>query len=131
MEKLRIETTVREEFVNVTDRLRRLAREKNWRDGLLCVYSPHTTAGMTINEAADPTVARDILVHFQSLAPRVGDYRHLEGNSDAHIKAALVGASTLLVLEGGEIQLGSWQGVFFCEFDGPRTRSLWVKHIGG
>jgi secondary thiamine-phosphate synthase enzyme len=131
MEILLINTGAREELIDVTDRLRRLARDKGWRDGLLCVYSPHTTAGVTVNEAADPSVARDIVVNLAAFIPRRGDYRHLEGNSDAHIKTSLMGSSTTLLLDAGELQLGTWQGVYFCEFDGPRSRKLWVKHIVG
>lgn len=131
MESLELVTTSRETLIDVTDRLSRLVRENSWRDGLLFVHCPHTTAAVTVNEAADPSVVRDIAANLARFVPRHGDYRHLEGNSDAHIKTSLVGPCLPLIVEAGEIQLGTWQGVFFCEFDGPRTRNLWVKWIAG
>ncbi len=129
MEMFDIRTSAREEFIDVTERLRCLVAEKGWNDGLLVVSSPHTTAAVTINEAADPSVARDILATLATLVPRHGDYRHQEGNSDAHVKTSLLGAAQLLIVENGKLNLGSWQGVFLCEFDGPRTRRLRIKWL--
>jgi secondary thiamine-phosphate synthase enzyme len=98
--------------------------------GVCHVYVPHTTAGVIINEHFDPDVATDLEGVFERLAPRAGAYRHAEGNSDSHAKAALTGTSQMIFVEQGKLALGQWQGVFFCEFDGPRERKLWVKVIG-
>jgi secondary thiamine-phosphate synthase enzyme len=94
------------------------------------VYIPHTTAGVTINEAADPAVVRDIKMMLNKLVPARGDYTHMEGNSDAHIKASLMGSSVHVPINSGKLALGTWQGIFFCEFDGPRTRSVSIQVIG-
>jgi len=98
---------------------------------LCIVYCPHTTAGITINENADPDVASDIERALSVLVPAEGDYRHAEGNSDAHLKASLAGASETVIVENGQLVLGRWQGLYFCEFDGPRTRTVFVKSIRG
>ncbi len=129
MEVLHIKSSSREELVNVTLQIQSLVREKGWRDGMLLLFCPHTTGAVTINEAADPDVARDIAVNMRVLVPRNGDYRHMEGNSDAHIKSSLFGPDQLLIVENAELRLGTWQGVYFCEFDGPRQRTLWVKWL--
>lgn len=129
MERLLIHTSKRREFVNVTDRIRRLAGEKGWKDGALLLFSPHTTCGLTINEAADPDVARDILASLDRLAPEDGPYRHGEGNSDAHIKTSLMGSGQMVPVENGQVRLGTWQGIFLCEGDGPRRRELWVQWL--
>jgi secondary thiamine-phosphate synthase enzyme len=130
METLTIKTDRREQFVAVTGKLEDLAVRNGWKDGVLFAHCPHTTAGLTINENADPDVVRDILATLERLVPAHGDYRHVEGNSDAHVKASLMGPGLTLIVEGGRIRLGTWQGVFFCEFDGPRTRQVWVQWIG-
>lgn len=130
MEVLQIKTSEREELVDITAEVGSLVREKGWQDGVLLLFCPHTTGAVTINESADPAVARDITVNMRKLVPRSGDYRHMEGNSDAHIKSSLFGPEQLLIIEKGQVQLGTWQGVYFCEFDGPRSRKLWVKWIG-
>jgi secondary thiamine-phosphate synthase enzyme len=104
-------------------------RRRNIRDGLCIVYCPHTTAAITINEAADPDVARDIAVVLERLAPHRGDYAHAEGNSDSHIKTALLGPSQAVIIRDGRLALGQWQGIFFCEFDGPRDRRFFVKTL--
>jgi len=91
---------------------------------------PHTTAGITINENADPSVQRDILHHLGKMVPQSGDYHHGEGNSPAHIKASLMGSSVTVLISGGRLALGTWQGIYFCEFDGPRNRKVWVKAVG-
>jgi len=98
--------------------------------GVCYVYVPHTTAGVIINEHFDPDVASDLEAVFDRLVPRSGSYRHSEGNSDAHAKAAMTGSSQMILVEHGKLALGRWQGVFFCEFDGPRERNVWVKVIG-
>jgi secondary thiamine-phosphate synthase enzyme len=98
-------------------------------DGLLIAFVPHTTAGITINENADPAVKSDILASLEKAIPFNDNYRHLEGNSAAHIKATLVGSSVQVIVEGGQLKLGTWQSVFFAEFDGPRRRNLWITSI--
>ncbi len=130
MDVLQVRTSAREELVDITAAVRSLVREQGRKDGILVLFCPHTTAAVTVNEAADPSVARDIVVNLRALVPRQGDYRHAEGNSDAHIKASLFGPEQLLLVEQGELKLGTWQGVYFCEFDGPRSRTLWVKWLG-
>jgi secondary thiamine-phosphate synthase enzyme len=126
-----VRTTHRNEFVEVTAKLQVALKESGVTEGLCCVYVPHTTAGVCINEVADPTVSRDIQTHLTQVVPARGDYRHLEGNADAHIKSALIGTSLFIPVKDGKLMLGTWQGVFFCEFDGPRTRQLYVKVLAG
>lgn len=121
-----VRTASRTCFVNVTDEVRRAVSKLGVVEGAVVVYVPHTTAAVTINESADPDVARDVEAKLSQLAPRSGDYRHAEGNSDGHIKSTLVGCSELILVEGGDLVLGTWQGVFFCEFDGPRSRRVVV-----
>ncbi len=130
MEILSIATNAREEFVSIAPRLQRLVAEKGWTEGMLFLHCPHTTAGLTINENADPDVTADILSHMRSLVPHKAGFRHGEGNSDAHIKSSLFGPALALMVSGGAIKLGTWQGVFFCEFDGPRSRRLWIQWMG-
>jgi len=113
-------------FVNITALVAEAARELGVREGALTVFVPHTTAGVTINENADPDVVRDITTALDRLVPWRGDYQHGEGNSAAHIKASLMGSSVRVLVSSGRLQLGTWQGVFFCEFDGPRQREVWV-----
>jgi len=126
-----VSTSSRSEMVDITGRVREVVRQAGVSGGLCVVYVPHTTAGVTINENADPAVAADILEHLEKLVPRHGGYRHREGNADAHIKASMMGFSQTLLVEGGDIVLGTWQGVFLCEFDGPRRRKVRVKVIAG
>lgn len=124
-----VSTGTRAQLVDITSRVREVVRGSGVREGICQVYIPHTTAGVTVNEAADPDVAADILEHLERLVPR-GRYRHREGNADAHIKASLVGFSAALPVFGGDLALGTWQGVFLCEFDGPRRRRVWVTVLG-
>jgi len=124
-----VRTTRRTECVDITARVGECAAAAGWRDGVLHVFCPHTTAGVTINESADPDVRRDLLATFDRLVPRDGDYRHAEGNSDAHVKASLVGAGAWVPLAGGALRLGTWQAVYLCEFDGPRTREIWLQFV--
>ena len=125
--KLNIRTNSRVEFQEVTPRIRNIVGESGVRDGVCYLFVPHTTAGITVNEHADPSVVEDIISQLESVVPQNRSYRHLEGNAPAHIKASLVGDSETLFIEDGKIVLGTWQGVFFCEFDGPRNRTLLVK----
>lgn len=113
----------------MTARVQDAVRASGIRDGLCYLYVPHTTAAVTINEAADPSVARDVQVLLGKLAPSHGDYTHAEGNSDAHAKSVLVGASKVVPVSEGRLMLGTWQGIFFCEFDGPRRRRMIVKPV--
>ena len=131
MQQLAIVTPSREEMLDITDALRETVRMQGWQNGAVLVFCPHTTAALTINEAADPDVQRDMCRFMKSLIPHRSDFRHAEGNSDAHIKTSMFGPHVLLVLENGEIRLGTWQGVYFCEWDGPRNRNLWVQFLPG
>ena len=130
METLEVKTARRTQFVDVTDRVRRAVAKTGVQSGVCYVYVPHTTAGVIINEHFDPDVATDLEGVFDRVVPRAGLYQHGEGNSDSHAKAAMTGTSQLILVEDGELALGRWQGVFFCEFDGPRERRIWVKVIG-
>ncbi|SIN91986.1 secondary thiamine-phosphate synthase enzyme YjbQ [Halodesulfovibrio marinisediminis] len=129
MEKLEIRTSTREELIDITSRVQTLVSENNWEDGMLLLFCPHTTGAVTVNEGADPDVARDITVNMRHIVPYNGDYKHMEGNSDAHIKASMFGPDQMLIVENGRVQLGTWQAIYFCEFDGARNRKLWVKFI--
>ncbi|HMK91768.1 MAG TPA: secondary thiamine-phosphate synthase enzyme YjbQ [Thermoleophilia bacterium] len=129
MISLSIETDTRVALLDVTDLVANALGTSGLREGAALVYCPHTTAGLTINEHADPTVRRDIAMALERLVPDDLPFAHLEGNSDAHVKASLVGASVLVPVEGGRPALGTWQGIFFCEFDGPRRRRLLVQPL--
>jgi len=124
-------TRSRTELVDITAQVARIVQESKASSGLAVVFVPHTTAAITINENADPSVQHDILGDLNRLVPLSGPYQHTEGNSAAHIKSSLVGSSETLLIENGRLALGTWQGVYFCEFDGPRTRKVWVKIIPG
>ncbi len=124
---LTVKTTAQTELIDITVEVQKIVRTSDARDGLCMVYVPHTTAAVTINESADPSVKADILMVLNKIIPWDAGYRHLEGNSAAHIKSSLVGASELIAIENGRLVLGTWQGIFFCEFDGPRTRKVHVK----
>jgi len=128
---LAVRTSRRTELRNVTAEIQSLVRDAGCLEGLCHVYVPHTTAGVLINEGADPDVARDMEKAFDNLVPRTGGYAHAEGNSDSHIKTALVGSSETIPIENGRLALGRWQAVFFAEFDGPRTREFRVKIVSG
>jgi secondary thiamine-phosphate synthase enzyme len=130
----RVELTVRtnhaEEFVDVTERIEKALAELGLEDGVALVYVPHTTAGVTINEGADPAVRRDILSVLGRMVPADLAFEHDEGNSPAHVKTSLVGSGVLVPVEDGELRLGRWQSVYLCEFDGPRSRKVWVSAGG-
>ncbi|MGC2817794.1 MAG: secondary thiamine-phosphate synthase enzyme YjbQ [Candidatus Acidiferrum sp.] len=130
MELLRVKTARRTQLVDVTQEVEKTVEQSGVDSGVCYVYVPHTTAGVIVNEHFDPDVATDLEGVFERLVPRVGPYRHAEGNSDSHAKAALTGTSATIFVEDGKLALGRWQGVFFCEFDGPRERKLWVKVQG-
>ena len=121
-----LRTGAREELIDVTERVRAALRMANAVDGVVTLFVPHTTAAVTVNENADPAVQRDMLGWFAGLVPREAPFAHAEGNSDAHIKATLVGPSVQVPFVGGRMLLGRWQGIYLCEFDGPRERQLEV-----
>jgi len=129
--KLQLRTSRQREFVDVTAQLREAVAASGVQNGLLVVYNPHTTAGVTINEGADPDVQRDLIGVFSQVIPENYPYRHREGNSPAHMMATLSGSSVTLFIEDGQLRSGTWQHIFFCEFDGPRNRTLWWKVIEG
>ncbi len=131
METFEVRTGGRTALHEITAQVEAAVERSGVREGVAVVYCPHTTAAVTINENADPTVARDFLMLVDRTVPRRDDYRHAEGNSDAHIKSILVGADRSIPVREGRLVLGAWQGVFLCEFDGPRTRRLHVKVIEG
>jgi secondary thiamine-phosphate synthase enzyme len=131
MHKFTIRTKTRNELVEVTAEVREAVRASGIRSGFCVVYCPHTTAAITIQENADPDVVRDMLLWLNANVPKdVPGFRHAEGNSDSHIKASLVGPSVTILIEAGELVFGTWQGVYFCEFDGPRTRTTIVQIVG-
>ena len=129
MQRLSVRTSRRIEMVDITDQVQAALTESGLGDGLCVVFVPHTTAGITINENADASVVRDILTALSSLVPDTGRYTHSEGNSDAHNKAGMMGFSLQVIVESGRLQLGTWQGIYLCEFDGPRSRQVWVKTL--
>ena len=131
MQTLIVKTDQRTQLVDVTAQVQKVVASSGVATGVCYLYVPHTTAAITINECADPDVARDVEGALDRLIPMAGPYRHSEGNSDSHVKAVLVGASLTVPVEGGKLALGRWQGVFFCEFDGPRERRLQVKIVAG
>lgn len=129
VQTVKIITKSRTEFVDITSEVRNAVKGSGAQNGICCVYVPHTTAGVTINEGADPSVAKDIQKAFTRLVPQNGGYSHMEGNSDAHIKTTMAGTSQAIIIDKGKLLLGTWQAVFFCEFDGPRSRQVLVKVI--
>jgi len=124
---LSVQSGSKTELIDITSKIQDAVRASGISDGFCMVYVPHTTAGVTINESADPSVKSDILMILNQIVPWEADYRHLEGNSPAHIKSSLVGVSSLIPVEKGQLLLGTWQGIFFCEFDGPRKRNVHVR----
>ncbi|MGD1151252.1 MAG: secondary thiamine-phosphate synthase enzyme YjbQ [Syntrophales bacterium] len=124
MKQFTVRTNAKAEMIDITDRIRILLKESRIKSGVCHVFVPHTTAAVTINENADPDVPLDILMELGEIVPFNDHYRHVEGNSAAHIKASILGASETVFIENGELVLGTWQSIFFCEFDGPRTRMV-------
>jgi secondary thiamine-phosphate synthase enzyme len=122
-----VSTSSHNQFVDITARVADAVKESGVASGVCTVFVPHTTAGVTINENADPDVVRDIISTLERLVPHIGAYRHAEGNSDAHVKASMMGSSVTVIVEGGRLVLGTWQGIYFCEFDGPRNRKIYIK----
>ncbi|MEO0151068.1 MAG: secondary thiamine-phosphate synthase enzyme YjbQ [candidate division WOR-3 bacterium] len=129
MIKINIKTRSKSEVIDITEMIQSAISRFNKSEGIVLVYVPHTTAGITINENYDPSVREDIMDFLNKLVPKDGKYKHLEGNADAHIKSSLIGNSVVIILENGKLKLGRWQGILFFEFDGPREREVWIKVI--
>jgi secondary thiamine-phosphate synthase enzyme len=127
IQTFQVKTSKQTEFIDITQSVQAAAKKTGVEDGICLVFIPHTTAAVTINENADPSVVQDILMELNKMVPFKDQYHHLEGNSPAHIKASLVGCSQMVLIESGKLVLGTWQGIFFCEFDGPRDRKVYVK----
>jgi secondary thiamine-phosphate synthase enzyme len=131
MKSLSISTRQREELIKINSQLQEIVKQNAWQNGALLVFCPHTTCALTINEGADPDVAADMLSYFSRLIPEKSGWRHVEGNSDAHIKSSMIGVSLMLPVEDEKIRLGTWQSVYLYEGDGPRQRSLWLQWLPG
>lgn len=127
MKQVFVESKTRGQFIDVTDEVQDAVRTQGIANGVVTVFVPHTTAGVTINENADPDVVSDMLMVLERMVPWVGGYAHGEGNTAAHVKASLMGSSVSVIIENGRLCLGTWQSIYFCEFDGPRKRKLWVS----
>lgn len=126
---INVRSRARNEFIDITDKIQEVVKEEGITSGICYIYVPHTTAGITINEGADTSVQRDIQVALSKLVPFEAEYSHREGNADAHIKSTLVGISSVVFVEDGKLVLGTWQAIYFCEFDGPRHRRVALKII--
>jgi len=129
LKEITIQTITQTQILDVTTQVQKVVRESGIAEGLCCVFVPHTTAGITINENADPSVKQDIVMELNKVIPFNDKYSHLEGNSAAHIKASIIGSSVNVPVKNNNLLLGTWQGICFCEFDGPRQRHLYVKII--
>jgi secondary thiamine-phosphate synthase enzyme len=127
--EITVRTHNRTELVDITAQVVKAIKENQLKEGLAILFVPHTTAGITINENADPSVQEDLLSELNRLIPLTGSYKHLEGNTAAHVKSTLVGSAQIVLVAEGRLQLGTWQGIYFCEFDGPRTRKVRIKLI--
>ncbi|MBC8527163.1 MAG: YjbQ family protein [Candidatus Cloacimonetes bacterium] len=130
MQTLFVKSDSQFQCINITSQIQKIVKDSAVKDGLITLFVPHTTAAITINEGADPSVVHDLLYELDKVIPLRDNYQHLEGNSAAHIKSSLVGCSQTVLIENGSLVLGTWQAVFFCEFDGPRNRKVFVKIIG-
>ena len=128
--KLSVNTSKHTQTLNITDMIQRCVEDSGVRSGVCTVFIPHTTAAVTINENADPDVVRDFTMEINKLVPWEDGYKHMEGNSAAHLKASMIGFSEQIIIEDGRLVLGTWQGIYFCEYDGPRRRSVYVKLMG-
>ena len=129
LKKIAVQTNTQTQIIDITAQIQKVVRESGISEGLCCVFIPHTTAGVTINENADPSVKHDIIMELNKVIPLNDHYSHLEGNSAAHIKASIIGSSVNVPVENNNLLLGTWQGICFCEFDGPRQRNVYVKII--
>jgi len=131
LKKITVRSKQRDELIDITKEVMSMVKESKVRSGICFVYTPHTTAGVTINENADPSVKADIISELNRLIPLSDRFTHSEGNSDAHVKASLIGSSVNVIIQDGSLVLGTWQDIYFCEFDGSRTRTLYIKIISG
>jgi secondary thiamine-phosphate synthase enzyme len=129
MEKINIRTAKRADLLDITGEVQGIVTKSKVKEGVCFIFCPHTTAGLTINENADPSVRRDIINTLNQLVPEGAGYSHSEGNADSHIKSSLFGSSLTVFVEHGQLAFGTWQGIYFCESDGPRSREIWVKVI--
>jgi secondary thiamine-phosphate synthase enzyme len=129
MEKLSLNSNRRIELIDITDKIQAAVSKSKINEGICVVFCPHTTAGLTINENADPSVQSDIINALNKLIPENAGYAHSEGNADSHVKSSLFGTSLNIIVENGRLCLGTWQGIYFCEGDGPRSREIWIKII--
>ncbi len=129
MEIIEVQSIRRTEAIEITNKVREIVKQSGVNEGLCIVFIPHTTAAITINEDADPSVMKDVLNQLDKLIPASGNYSHLEGNSNAHIKASIVGSDRKIIIENNDLRLGTWQGIFFLEFDGPRKREVFIEII--
>ena len=127
IQTFQVRTSTQTEFIDITRSVQEAVQKSGVEDGICIIFVPHTTAAITINEYADPSVSRDILMELNKMVPLQDRYQHTEGNAPAHIKASLIGPSQMVFVESGKLILGTWQGIFFCEFDGPRNRKVYVK----
>jgi len=130
MERVTLKTASRIDLIDITAKIEAAIAKAKVKDGVCFIFCPHTTAGLTINENADPSVRRDIINALNKLVPEGAGYTHSEGNADSHIKSSLFGSSLTAFVEGGQLALGTWQGIYFCEGDGPRSREVWIKIVG-
>lgn len=130
MEQISVKTRKQCELLDITAQVESIVRKSEATSGICCVFVPHTTAGVTVNENADPNVIRDIIMELNKIVPLDDTYTHAEGNSAAHIKSSMMGCSQEMLIEEGRLALGTWQSLFFCEFDGPRDRKVWVRVMG-
>ncbi|MCF7792746.1 MAG: secondary thiamine-phosphate synthase enzyme YjbQ [Candidatus Cloacimonetes bacterium] len=130
LKMINVSTSSRQQMVDVTSQVNKILRESGIKNGIITLFVPHTTAAVTINENADPTVPRDMLFSLEKISPIYKEFRHLEGNSDAHVKSSLIGCDQQIIVENGQLVLGTWQDIYFCEFDGPRNRKLYIKILG-
>ena len=131
VKQIDISTTRHSQMLDISYEVQKIVAESGVKEGICLIYSPHTTGGLTINENADPDVVRDFTMEINKLVPWEDGYRHAEGNSAAHLKASMIGFSQTILIEDGRLVLGTWQGIYFCEFDGPRSRKVYVKVIEG
>ena len=129
MYEIEISTTEQVQFIDITQKIKEALDEEEIKNGICIVFVPHTTAAVTINENADPDVSTDMIKEINKIVPFSDNYRHFEGNSAAHLKSSMVGVSETVIIKNGDLKLGRWQGIYFCEFDGPRKRKIWIKPI--
>ncbi len=125
--EVQVKSSQREEMIDLTPLVKKVIANNSYKDGICLIFVPHTTCGVTINENADPDVIHDLTAMLSKIVPQKASYQHLEGNSDAHIKSSIIGPSQQVIVSEGRLCLGTWQGVFLCEFDGPRQRKVWIK----